>query len=277
MKMSKKILAWMLTTIIVISFCVEKPKAAITKYEEYQGFVYTEYNDSSVIIKNYKGKKKKVSVPSKINDKAVIEVSGLKDAKKLEKLYIPATVECIMISQAPALKKVTISKKNEKYKAKKNLVLNKKGTVVHSCVGTIKNVIIPDTVKKIYHQAFVGARVKTVTFGKKVKTVDTYAFWKCKQLKTVNMNAGTEKICDNAFDGCRKLSKVIINNTKKAPAIGDFAFYHTKKGIKFYVKNETVAKQLKKNLKGTGVVNAKIYVGKELVYDKLTYAGSENV
>lgn len=248
MKKSKKILAWMLTTIITIGFCGENTRATITKYEEYKGFVYTEYNDSSVIIKNYKGKKKKVSVPSKINDKKVIEVSGLKNAVKLERIHIPASVEYIKISQAPALKKVTISKKNKKYKAKKNLVMNKKGTVVHSCVGTIDNVIIPSTVKKIYHQAFEGTRAKTVTLGKKVKTVDTYAFWKCK-----------------------KLSKVVINNTKNAPTIGDFAFYHAKKGIKIYVKNEMVAKQLKKNLKNTGVVNAKIYVGKKLVYDKLTY------
>lgn len=248
MKMSKKILAWMLTTIITLSFCGENTRAEITKYEEYKRFVYTEYNDSSVIIKNYKGKKKKVSVPSKINDKKVIEVSGLKNAGKLERIHIPAPVEYIRISQAPALKKVTISKKNKKYKAKKNLVINKKGTVVYSCVGTINYVIIPSTVKKIYHQAFVGARLKTVNLGKKVKTVDTYAFWNCK-----------------------KLSKVVINNTKNAPTIGDFAFYHAKKGIKFYVKNETVAKQLKKNLKSTGVVNAKIYVGKKLIYDKLTY------
>ena len=50
-----------------------------------------------------------------------------------------------------------------------------------------------------------------------------------------------------------------------------FAFHRTKRGIKFYVKNETVAKQLKRNLKNTGVVNAKIYVDEKLIYDKLTY------
>lgn len=237
MRMSKKVLAWMIATIIMTSFCGETPKAAITKYEEYQGFVYTEYNDSSVVIKNYKGKKKKVSVPSKINGKTVIQISGLINAKKIEKIHIPATVEFIRISQAPALKKVTISKNNKNYKAKKNLVLNKKGTVVHSCVGTLQNVIIPDNVKKIYHQAFVGSKMKTVTFGKKVKTVDTYA-----------------------FKNCKKLSKVVIINTKKAPRFGESAFSNAKKGIKFYVKNETIAKQLKKNLKNTGAVNAKIYV-----------------
>ena len=44
------------------------------------------------------------------------------------------------------------------------------------------------------------------------------------------------------------------------------AFENTKKGIKFYVKNKKVAKSLKKQLKGSGVRNAKILIGKKVVY-----------
>lgn len=274
MKITKKILSWTLIMIISICFYGESLDAAIYTYKKYNGIVYSEDFRDGIVVTNYIGNKKKISIPSKINGKEVVEVIRLKDADKLEKIHIPAGVEYIRVSQAPALKKVTISKKNKKYKVKNNLILNKKGTVVHSSVGTLKNVKIPNTVTRIYTDSFLGSKVKTITYGKKVKTVETYAFKNCKKLKAVTMNTEVKKIAGWAFTGCNKLSKVVINNTKNAPTIGDFAFYRTKKGIKFYVKNKTVAKQIKKNLKNTGVVNAKIYVGKELVYDKLTYEAS---
>ena len=52
---------------------------------------------------------------------------------------------------------------------------------------------------------------------------------------------------------------------KKVSLITASAFKRAATGIKFYVKNKTVAKQLKSKLKGK-VKNAKIYVGKKLIY-----------
>ena len=70
----------------------------------------------------------------------------------------------------------------------------------------------------------------------------------------------------DAFKGCKRLDKVTINSTKSAPKVTKGAFKSTKSGIKFVVKNKKVAKQLKKNLKNSGVKKAKIYVGKKLIY-----------
>ena len=72
----------------------------------------------------------------------------------------------------------------------------------------MKSVKIPNTVKKIYHQAFVGTKVKKVTFGKKVKIVDTYAFNNSKKLNTVTMNAGLKRIDGWAFSGCKNFLKL---------------------------------------------------------------------
>ena len=55
----------------------------------------------------------------------------------------------------------------------------------------------------------------------------------------------------------------------RAPEIQWNAFKNTKKGIKFVVKNKRVAKSLKKKLKGTGVRNAKILIGKKVVYQNI--------
>ena len=53
---------------------------------------------------------------------------------------------------------------------------------------------------------------------------------------------------------------------KESPIIEDTAFKNTKDEIKFYVKNQTVAAQLNEQLKGSGVRNAKILIGKKVVY-----------
>ena len=77
------------------------------------------------------------------------------------------------------------------------------------------------------------------------------------------------------FCNCKKLSKITINNKKKAPKLSYFAFEKVKKGIKIVVKNKKIAKELKKQLKKSesGVKNAKIMVGKKVIY-KVTVKNS---
>ena len=119
--------------------------------------------------------------------------------------------------------------------------------------------------------------LKKINLPSKVKTIGEGAFWGCKSLKKITLPKNLKSIGFSAFADCKKLSKVIINNKKKAPKIlkdsynsetGVYkkAFKNTKKGIKFYVKNKKVAKSLKKQLKGSGVRNAKILIGKKVVY-----------
>ena len=72
-----------------------------------------------------------------------------------------------------------------------------------------------------------------------------------------------------AFRDCKNLSKVIIKNTKKSPKFYDGCFKNTKNGIQFIVKNQTIADQLKEQLNGTGVKNAKILIGKKVVYQNI--------
>lgn len=272
MKKSVKVLCYLMVLTVVGSCIGIDVSAEQIDYKTYKGFVYTEHDNpyGGLTVTDYKGTKKVVTVPSKINGKKVTMVTPLKKAKTVETLKISASVRYIKVSQSPALKKIIINKNNKYFKMKNNLVLNKKGTVVRSCAGAVTSVKIPDTVKKICHQAFVGAKIKTVTFGKKVKTIDTYAFSNCKKLTTVTMKKGLKTIDKNAFEGCKNLSEVVINNTKTSPDVKDFAFNGVKTGTKFVVKNNSIAKQLMWELKGSGVNDAKIYVGEKLVYKDIS-------
>ena len=92
------------------------------------------------------------------------------------------------------------------------------------------------------------------------------AFANCVKLEKIKLESGVGK---KAFYNCKNLLKVTFKNAKKSPYIGKNAFKNTKQGIKFVVKNNKVAKSLKRKLKGSGVKNAKILIGKKVVYQNI--------
>lgn len=243
----KKILSLILA-LVLVSYCfIISVSAEVIDYHNYKDFVYVIEDNEDIEIVNYKGDKKKITIPAKINDLTVSEIYGLKDAENLKKIKIPATVDYLRLSKAPVLKKVIVDENSKYFSVENKLVLNKKGTTVKTCPGGLKKANVPDTVTKIYHQAFAGAKIKVVYLGENVEKIGTYAFSKCK-----------------------KLAKVVISSESKAPKIGAMAF-ESVENVSFYVKNKTVADQLKKNLKKSkGLVGADIYIGDQLVYNNIT-------
>ena len=134
-------------------------------------------------------------------------------------------------------------------------------------LGVLKNVNtinIADNVTQIQYIDISGAKKLSEVDFSKVTAKSIYANT-IKYLKKISlpMNCVIES---KAFGSCKNLKEVIVNDTEKAPKIKSKAFKNTSKGIKFYTKSKKIAKQLKKNLKNSGVKNAKIYVGKKVVY-----------
>lgn len=110
-------------------------------------------------------------------------------------------------------------------------------------------------------------KLKKVEINQKIKRIKTSAFENCTSLKTVKLNKGyLESINKNAFKNCKKLTTVKIGNESKTPNIHKKAFTSAKKGIKFYVMKEKVAKKLKSNLKKSNAKSPKIYVKKYYAY-----------
>lgn len=108
-------------------------------------------------------------------------------------------------------------------------------------------------VKKIQNLDFSGVSAKTIS----VKNA--------KNLRSISLPTNCV-LQREAFYGCKNLRSVTFNDTESVQKIKKNAFKNTRSGIKFYVKNKNVAKSLKKELKKSGVKNAKIYVKKRLVY-----------
>lgn len=156
---------------------------------------------------------------------------------QLENLTIPSGVKRLDLG-GYLRAKVKVEAGNKKYQSAGSGVYTKGGKVLLNTFGTGKKIQIKKGTKKISSAAFRGN-----IFVQRIEIPGTVT-----------------EIEEQAFKGCRKLTKVYIDSTRKAPEIEDTAFRNTKPGIRFYVKNERVAKDLRDELKETGAKKYKIVV-----------------
>ena len=178
----------------------------------------------------------------------VVDVETFENHKKLQEVILPTSITYIGL---------------EAFHNCKNLKKVKLPNNVYIDQGAFKNC------KELKSLNFKGTSeftkdpdILTIT-----SDISKEAFANCVKLEKINLEIeGIEK---KAFYNCKSLSKVTFKNAKKAPYVGKNAFNKTKNGIKFFVKNKKVANQLKKQLKKSGVKNAKILIGKKVVYQNI--------
>lgn len=164
--------------------------------------------------------------------------------------------------------KVIVDPDNKHYKTSGSGLYSKNGkTFIHS-FGRKHEIRVKKGTQTISSRAFCkNSWVEKVSMANTVKVIEggkrsASAFGKCSSLREVVCSSNLEKIGKYSFVGCKKLSKIYINNKKKAPKIAKTAFDSTKAGIQFYVKNQTVAKDLKNQLKETRAKKFKIIITK---------------
>lgn len=240
--MKKKIIA-VIMMLMLVSSNIAMAQAETIEYEKYKNFKYVYADWKSINIKYYIGKKSNVSIPEKINGKKVRYVYLIK-AKNLKNIKLSRYVKDAHLARNEKLKKVTVSKKNKYLSVKNNIVLNKKKTKLLSVLGGYDEIVIPKTVKKVGNCSFYGSKVKKVIITKNVKKIETEAFLYCKKLREIVFTGDT------------------------IPKIEETAIYSYLDEMKFYVKNEKLAKDLIKELEGKFYLNACVYVGDKLVYEK---------
>ncbi|MGN1444307.1 MAG: leucine-rich repeat domain-containing protein [Acutalibacteraceae bacterium] len=152
---------------------------------------------------------------------------------------------------------------------------NREGTVYlidnlfNGCTA-LETVVFPASARvNIFARVFKNCtNLKNLANTERIEYIREAGFAFCKSLKSIRLTSRISCIEKKAFLGCTNLTSVTYTGTKAAPDIQPKAFSDTPERLRFFVKNNTVAAGLKKELKGSGVNNARIYVGSS---NKLTY------
>ena len=78
----------------------------------------------------------------------------------------------------------------------------------------VEDLIIPDGVKNIKNNSFIGCQsLKTLTMPNSVTTLGDNVFSSCRNLSTVNLSSGITYLNPRAFNGCQSLISIVIPNS----------------------------------------------------------------
>lgn len=76
--------------------------------------------------------------------------------------------------------------------------------------GTDENVVIPEGVNLICHRAFEDGTIKSIIIPDSVCEIDDGAFWECAGLERINIPRSVIRLCDATFYGCNNLELIEI-------------------------------------------------------------------
>ncbi len=223
--------------------------------KEQGGFFYSVNQDGTLTIRQYDGFETNVIVPSELFGKKVTKigskafyVSYLYSETQIDTVTLPNTIEEIeegAFSGIETLKsvnipnsvktmvapfydtpnlKINISSSHPYFILENDIIYNKNKTELIECLSKEeKDIIIPDTVKKICIKAFTRSKVKTLKLSKNLETVSNQAFYNCVGLRGIEIPASVKTIEYQAF-GAPQLNSVIIQDGCTAEVV-ESAFY----------------------------------------------------
>ena len=84
----------------------------------------------------------------------------------------------------------------------------------------VKDFVIPDGITEIGERAFSESNIVSVEIPSSVKTIHDGAFFKCHSLQRVILHDGLKTIGEYAFQGCEKLSEIILPESVRTIEIG---------------------------------------------------------
>ena len=76
----------------------------------------------------------------------------------------------------------------------------------------LTEVVIPDGVTKVCWDAFKKGKLQKVTFPESIVTIEMDAFSDNYNLTEIILPAGATDVSDYAFNGCRRLSRIVIGD-----------------------------------------------------------------
>ncbi len=160
-----------------------------------------------------------------------------KDCKSLKSITIPQNAqfereenivstqkgyECDgLFSGCDSLQKVSIDSNNPYYCVDNNLIYSKDKTTVIADTGIgNRNIVLPNTVKKIDSQAFCGSDITGIRLPAGLEQIGFCAFAKCTNLKECDIPDSVNSTGIGTFKNCTRLEKVSFSkNCKELPKV----------------------------------------------------------
>ena len=195
-----------------------------------------EYVDGTIgeMLEKYKGSSNSIIIPEGITCIS----NNLPNCGKLKRIIMPKSLRCLpddMLYKYKDLEYLEISDPHIEYmddygyipRVRSNTKLTKDdfvivGQALFFYIGNQKEVIIPEGIVAIHPYAFANNEiVRTIKMPNSVTHIMECAFWYCSNLENVVFSKCIEKIDNQAFVGCKKLTQVEIPKETK---LGSNAF-----------------------------------------------------
>ena len=191
---------------------------------------------------------KSINIPDAVEE---IGISAF-DSTLIESIKLPKNLKELgwaSFSQCSNLKEITLAEGNTSFVCEDGVIYNitKTELIYYMPSKTNETYIMPNTVKKIYNEAFRDTKnLKNITLSSKLETIGNSAFRNsgitaielpntisslermcfesCSNLKTLVIRGTLEGIPYNMCSDCTSLSSVIFEDCKNLYSFSDYAF-----------------------------------------------------
>lgn len=174
--------------------------------------------DGCVVIKKYNGDAEYINIPQTIAGQSNIAIVGVDWGKNAKAIKYPEGITfCVYNSGSGSASNVTSVSLPDTVEYIQNF----------SGLSSLAEITLPKNLKTVGKTTFFRRdKLKSVTFGDKIETINVSAFNSCKGLETVNFPSkfasGECVIGVNAFEGCTSLKSIELPEGIKFSGNGQF-------------------------------------------------------
>lgn len=176
-----------------------------------------------------------------------IDTNAFVSCHKLKSIHLPASLSVLEanLHAHTSLEKITVDNNNKYFKAIDNVLFSKdmKKLITYPMTKKNETYTIPEGVVQIgidnTHSGGFGYNtyIKKVVMPKSMRIIYHCSFMRCRNLKTVVLNEGLEKIAERVFEGNYALESIVIPSTVKAIHNDVFLWCRNLKTVKILSKN----------------------------------------